>query len=50
MGCNFVLVLEFSLPLTSGTIPDDDLENLQGNKYTGLFAGIGLALWTNQLE
>ena len=26
------------------TIPDDDLENIQGNKYTGLFAGIGLAL------
>ena len=25
-------------------IPDDDLENIQGNKYTGLFAGIGLAL------
>ena len=26
------------------TITDDDLENIQGNKYTGLFAGIGLAL------
>jgi len=26
------------------TIPDDDLENIQGNKYMGLFAGIGLAL------
>ncbi len=26
------------------TIPDDDLENIQGNKYTGLYAGIGLAL------
>ena len=26
------------------TIPDDDLENIQGNRYTGLFAGIGLAL------
>ena len=26
------------------TIPDDDLENIQGNKYKGLFAGIGLAL------
>ncbi len=26
------------------TIPDDDLENIQGNKYTGLFAGVGLAL------
>ena len=26
------------------TIPNDDLENIQGNKYTGLFAGIGLAL------
>jgi drug/metabolite transporter (DMT)-like permease len=26
------------------TIPDDDLENIQRNKYTGLFAGIGLAL------
>ena len=26
------------------TIPDDDLENIQGNKYAGLFAGIGLAL------
>ncbi len=26
------------------SIPDDDLENIQGNKYTGLFAGIGLAL------
>ena len=26
------------------TIPNDDLENIQGNRYTGLFAGIGLAL------
>ena len=26
------------------TIPDDDLENIQGNKYVGLFAGMGLAL------
>lgn len=26
------------------TIPDDDLENIQGNKYVGLFAGAGLAL------
>ena len=26
------------------TIPNDDLENIQGNKYTGLIAGIGLAL------
>ena len=26
------------------TIPDDDLENIQGNKYIGLFAGVGLAL------
>jgi drug/metabolite transporter (DMT)-like permease len=26
------------------TIPDDDLENIQGNKYTGLCAGIGFAL------
>ena len=26
------------------TIPDDDLENIQGNKYVGLLAGIGLAL------
>ncbi len=26
------------------SIPDDDLENIQGNKYTGLLAGIGLAL------
>ena len=26
------------------TVPNDDLENIQGNKYTGLFAGIGLAL------
>ena len=26
------------------TIPNDDLENIQGNKYIGLFAGIGLAL------
>ena len=26
------------------TITDDDLENIQGNKYIGLFAGVGLAL------
>ncbi|MDA8668864.1 DMT family transporter [Alphaproteobacteria bacterium] len=26
------------------SIPNDDLENIQGNKYTGLLAGIGLAL------
>ena len=26
------------------TIPDDDLENIQGNKYIGLIAGVGLAL------
>ncbi len=26
------------------TIPDDDLENIQGNKYVGLIAGVGLAL------
>ena len=26
------------------TIPEDDLENIQGNKYIGLLAGIGLAL------
>jgi len=26
------------------TIPEDDLENIQGNKYIGLIAGVGLAL------
>ena len=26
------------------TIPNDDLENIQGNKYIGLIAGVGLAL------
>ena len=26
------------------SIPNDDLENIQGDKYTGLLAGIGLAL------
>ena len=26
------------------TIPNDDLENIQGNKYAGLFAGVGLAI------
>ena len=26
------------------SIPNDDLENIQGNKYTGLLAGVGLAL------
>ncbi len=26
------------------TVPDDDLENIQGNKYIGLIAGVGLAL------
>ena len=44
MGCcliffGIIVAIQFNR-----TIPDDDLENIQGNKYVGLFAGAGLAL------
>ena len=44
MGC-FLIFLGILIAIQfNKTIPDDDLENIQGNKYAGLFAGIGLAL------
>ena len=44
IGC-FLIFLGILIAIQfNKTIPDDDLENIQGNKYAGLFAGIGLAL------
>ena len=44
IGCAFIFSGILIAIQFNRTIPDDDLENIQGNKYTGLFAGIGLAL------
>ena len=44
IGCGLIFFGIIIAIQFNRTIPDDDLENIQGNKYTGLFAGIGLAL------
>tara|TARA_Y100001935_G_C17289144_1_gene502207 strand:+ start:327 stop:1211 length:885 start_codon:yes stop_codon:yes gene_type:complete len=44
VGCGLIFLGIIIAIQFNRTIPDDDLENIQGNKYTGLFAGIGLAL------
>ncbi len=44
IGCGLIFFGILIAIQFNRTIPDDDLENIQGNKYTGLFAGIGLAL------
>ena len=44
IGCGLIFLGIIIAIQFNRTIPDDDLENIQGNKYTGLFAGIGLAL------
>ena len=44
MGCSLIFLGILIAIQFNKTIPDDDLENIQGNKYAGLFAGIGLAL------
>ena len=44
IGCSLIFLGIIIAIQFNRTIPNDDLENIQGNKYTGLFAGIGLAL------
>ena len=44
VGCALIFLGIIIAIQFNRTIPNDDLENIQGNKYTGLFAGIGLAL------
>ena len=44
IGCSLIFLGILIAIQFNRTIPDDDLENIQGNKYAGLFAGIGLAL------
>ena len=44
IGCGLIFLGIVIAIQFNRTIPDDDLENIQGNKYTGLFAGLGLAL------
>ena len=44
IGCGLIFLGIVIAIQFNRTIPDDDLENIQGNKYTGLFAGVGLAL------
>ncbi len=44
IGCGLIFLGIIIAIQFNRTIPDDDLENIQGDKYTGLFAGIGLAL------
>ena len=44
IGCSLIFLGILIAIQFNKTIPDDDLENIQGNKYAGLFAGIGLAL------
>jgi len=44
IGCFLIFIGILIAIQFNKTIPDDDLENIQGNKYAGLFAGIGLAL------
>ena len=44
IGCALIFLGIIIAIQFNRTIPNDDLENIQGNKYTGLFAGIGLAM------
>ena len=44
IGCALIFLGIIIAIQFNRTIPNDDLENIQGNKYTGLFAGVGLAL------
>jgi drug/metabolite transporter (DMT)-like permease len=44
IGCSLIFLGILIAIQFNKTIPNDDLENIQGNKYAGLFAGIGLAL------
>ena len=44
IGCALIFLGIIIAIQFNRTIPNDDLENIQGNKYTGLYAGIGLAL------
>ena len=44
VGCALIFLGIIIAIQFNRTIPNDDLENIQGNKYTGLIAGIGLAL------
>ena len=44
VGCALIFLGIIIAIQFNRTIPNDDLENIQGNKYTGLLAGIGLAL------
>ena len=44
IGCGLIFLGIIIAIQFNRTITDDDLENIQGNKYIGLFAGVGLAL------
>ena len=44
IGCGLIFLGIIIAIQFNRKIPNDDLENIQGNKYTGLLAGIGLAL------
>lgn len=44
IGCSLIFLGILIAIQFNKTVPDDDLENIQGNKYAGLFAGLGLAL------
>ncbi len=44
IGCGLIFFGIIIAIQFNRTIPDNDLENVQGNKYAGLFAGIALAL------
>ena len=44
IGCSLIFIGIMIAIQFNKTIPEDDLENIQGNKYIGLLAGIGLAL------
>jgi len=44
IGCGLIFIGIMIAIQFNKTIPEDDLENIQGNKYIGLLAGIGLAL------
>ena len=44
IGCALIFLGILIAIQFNRSIPNDDLENIQGNKYTGLLAGIGLAV------
>ena len=44
IGCSLIFFGILVAIQFNKTIKDDDLENIQGNKLTGLYAGIGLAV------